>query len=209
MQTVKVKCHYCETEFDKPKEQVVQHERNNLSHFYCNSKCMAKQKSKDFVDAFEETGLIKCGMCKNEKHYSNFSKNKNRTIGYGARCKDCSKKASKESYINHKTEYDEKYKITHQKNRTIKLNFIKKYIEDNNCFKCGANDLKTVSFVYKMNLKKEIDIYKEVNYSADLFKLKNEINKCNMICHNCVEDKTNVKYKTISLSDKSKIRIQK
>ena len=91
MKTVKVTCSYCKNEFDKPEEQITQHTKHGYQNYYCNPSCQNKEKSENFINNFNKTGLIKCSTCQKKKNYVNFDKSARRSIGYGNRCKDCSK----------------------------------------------------------------------------------------------------------------------
>lgn len=94
----KLNCTYCNKEVEKETWQIKQRQNKGYNNLYCSNQCQAKHKSTLFVNKFKETGLIKCSGCKRDKHYSNFTKNRGRSIGYNNRCKDCRQKEYAQMY---------------------------------------------------------------------------------------------------------------
>lgn len=63
-----------------------------------------------------------CSGCKTEKEETEFYKNRSRPDGLQNRCKECSTKSSRESYLKHKDKYKERVSRWHR-NRNLKRNY--------------------------------------------------------------------------------------
>lgn len=203
----KLNCAYCNKEFEKENWQIKQSKDNNYKAFYCDIKCQAKHKSELFVNKFKETGLIKCGCCGEEKHYSNFNKNKNRSIGYGSCCKECSKERSSKYYNDNKEELIKNNIKIHNKYFKDKVKIIKEYLGKRTCCGCGKKNIKTFSLLYITNGEKDVNLHKEFGTNTKPERLKVGLENCKLFCHNC-EDKT-INYKSFKIGNNNVIRIGK
>lgn len=203
----KLNCTYCNKEVEKETWQIKQRQNKGYNNLYCSNQCQAKHKSALFVNKFKETGLIKCSGCKRDKHYSNFTKNKGRSIGYGNRCKACSKEQSSKYYGNNKEKCIRKSIKIHNKYFKDKVKIIKQYLSERVCYACRNKSLKTFSLLYITNGQKDVNLHKEFGTNTKPERLKVGLENCKLFCHNC-EDKT-IRYKSFKIGNNNIIRVAK
>lgn len=119
----------------------------------------------------------KCTECGLEKPLTEFVKNSYKKSGYNSYCKECHRKRCNKYYQNNK----DKYK---NKNRTT-LDNIKNYInliKEKGCCICGEKEKCCLDFHH---LRDKIDNICNLMKRENFNMLKNEIQKCILVCSNC------------------------
>lgn len=133
---------------------------------------------------------MKCKKCKIEKDEENFSF-KNKSIGKRKQqCKECDKNYRKNYYADNKT-IAIKYSL--ESTRLIRIRnsqFLWDYLKINPCIKCGENDPIVLEFDHKDSFDKITEVSTMAKNGASLEKIKEEINKCDILCANCHRRKT-------------------
>lgn len=138
--------------------------------------------------------MKKCYTCQTQKNESDFNKNKVRKDGLNSICKDCNKARSKQYYkenlIKHKKEV-RKRKIKHLKNIQKQ---ILEYLEKNPCVKCGEDDILVLEFDHLRD--KKLEITSMIRNTLSWNTIREEINKCQVLCANCHKRKTAEQFST-------------
>ncbi len=119
-----------------------------------------------------------CNKCNKDLEESMFSKKKNGLQSY---CKKCSTKTSIEynkSHLKEKKEY-RKEKIKSRKS------FIEDYKKSHSCVICGEQDPVCLDFHHKNKEEKDFQISHMIRGGWSLERIKEEIDKCEMLCANC------------------------
>lgn len=123
---------------------------------------------------------IKCNKCGEWKFVENFSKS-NKKRGYHSWCKSCVK------------EYDSKrYKIKRKdllEKRNKRLKLINEWcIKSKNklkCENCGEEHVSCLEFHHLNEEQKDFNISTAVKMGYSIERLKNEMDKCVVLCSNC------------------------
>ena len=127
-----------------------------------------------------------CCLCKEEKDYSNFYKNKTRKDGYGNECKDCRKKRDRTKYDakyeKTKRVYVHRYNPRDQSNMRLKK---KEYIYSlkSPCVICSEPDPVVIDFHHVDPKTKSFTIGASTHRSRE--QIFQEVEKCVCLCANC------------------------
>jgi len=121
-----------------------------------------------------------CGNCKETKEDSNFSfKNKESEI-LNSYCKQCNKEYNKIHYQNNKKYYLDKSKEYSKKSRQ----YIYDYLKNKSCEECGEKRIATLQFDH-ININSKYFSISSAARNTGINKLKEEIDKCRILCANC------------------------
>ena len=128
----------------------------------------------------------KCQIEKSEKEF--FIKDASRNKLH-AQCKDCYKAHRKSYYTEHYNKYRYQY-IQRGKERRIKArqeyrSYIISYLEDKKCSICSENDIRTLEFDHITPATKLFSISQGVKLGKNIDLIKEEIDKCRILCANC------------------------
>lgn len=126
--------------------------------------------------------MKKCTKYAINKDFYEFNKRSLSKDGLSAQCKECNKENLKSHYELNKIYYRDKAK----KYKDAFKYFINTYKEDIGCSICGEKRHWVLDF-HHTDDNKEFSISKLVNIQS-YTKLKNEINKCIVVCSNCHRD---------------------
>lgn len=130
---------------------------------------------------------VKCSKCNSKKPETEFPKLNGKRKGFV--CLECWRIYHKEHYKKNKQRYIEKSvkfsKIYIKRNRE----FIKDLKNNTKCKDCGNSYQHYVMTFDHLRDKKE-DVGNMVSHGISLEKLKNEIDKCDIICANCHAERT-------------------
>jgi len=128
--------------------------------------------------------MKKCIKCQEDKELTEFNKNKLSKDQLTSWCKKCVKEKSNLHYKNNYNEIIKRSKI-HNKNNTFKAQeIIDSFKENKKCEKCGYNEYKcALDFHHIDSSKKNFNI--STGGRKSLERLKNEIEKCILLCSNC------------------------
>lgn len=128
--------------------------------------------------------MYKCSSCKKEKDAGDFYKSSSRSRGVSSYCKECNKLWVRKRYLANKTYYDDKNKIALQRNRIFVFN----YLKNHPCVVCGESDPIVLDFDHLRD--KITNISNMVGALWCVQKIKEEIDKCQVLCANCHRRKT-------------------
>lgn len=133
---------------------------------------------------------MKCIKCNEDKNEINFSY-KNKSLGIIKKsCKNCGKDYRKEYYEKNKIEA-KKYSFESTKEiRKRNAQFVWNYLKENPCIECGENDPVVLEFDHRDKEDKILEISQMVLNGNSLKKIKDEIDKCDVLCANCHRRKT-------------------
>lgn len=128
--------------------------------------------------------MKKCSKCQKDKELDKFNKNKLAKDKLTSWCKECVREKSNFHYKKNYNEIMEKSKINNKKN-TFKAQEIIDYLKENKkCEKCGFDKYKcALDFHHIDSTQKEFNI--STGGRRSLKRLKNEIEKCIVLCSNC------------------------
>ena len=130
---------------------------------------------------------MKCSKCKTEKDLPSFRKSKKTKSGYNSLCKECESKTQKEWYTNNKERVLDRVKISNKKIREKIREYIKEYLSSNPCVNCGENDIVVLEFDHLRDKHKNIT---QLLRNTSIRLVKEEIEKCQVLCANCHRRKT-------------------
>ena len=128
-----------------------------------------------------------CSDCTQSLPFDSFNKkktNKNNTIQYQSKCKECNKKYHQQHYRNNKNDYLKKA-------RKWDLNYkrtIYQLLMDsskNGCRYCNEKDFRCIEFNHIDRSTKLYNISHMINNSMSIHDIKMELQKCEPVCANC------------------------
>jgi len=139
--------------------------------------------------------IKKCSKCQEIKSIETFYKRKDSKDGYSYWCIECDKKYSYQYYKTHKEQYRQYYIIYNKEIRNVRSREI--YRENkikaidylgNKCLDCSVeyNGKNICIFQFHhINTKEKECIIGELLRLLNWKKIKNELNKCELLCGNC------------------------
>ena len=131
-----------------------------------------------------------CSKCKINKDLTEFNKNNSKKDKLQLYCKSC-KKIEDNKYCNkNKVLIKENNKIKYSKN-LILINELRELL-GNKCIKCNENRLHLLDFHHLDPKEKTYNVTQIISYYGfgknAIFKAKEEIKKCILLCSNCHRD---------------------
>ena len=132
--------------------------------------------------------MKKCNLCKIEKDFSEFNKNKKKKDGLDNRCKICTRKRDKVRYDKDIEKFRAQAIIRNNKKRDVNREHIYKYLNTHPCVDCNESDPIVLEFDHVRGMKKW-NIGDMVAHTT-IETLDNEIAKCDVRCANCHRRKT-------------------
>ena len=194
MKKIELECTFCKSKIYRTKQQVTKSKIKGYKNNFCNNKCQAEYKKSEKIKNFKENPFIKCGLCKEEKHFLNFNKNKSQTNGYQTICKECNRERSRKYYKDNPEVHKENV-IKRNKIISEKLNdFIIKHLLNNPCVDCGEKDIRTLQFDHISPIEKKYNISDMVQNHVSESKIVEEIKKCEVRCANCHAKRTAIQF---------------
>jgi len=130
--------------------------------------------------------MKKCSACKLEKSKEQFAKRSRSKDGLASRCKECKREYDNSYY---KKNSDRKnYILENRKESLEKANaYIVKYLSNHPCVHCGEDDIVVLEFDHTEDNKRGcVSVLKRSSLKA----VKEEIEKCQVLCANCHRRKT-------------------
>ena len=127
----------------------------------------------------------KCYKCQDVLPLTEFNKNKSKRDGYQYKCKECEKKYQKEWYKKNKKRHiwnSAKNKKRRKKELRI---FIKNIKKQSQCKLCGENCWYCLVFHHRDENDKRFNISNVPNLGYGLNTIKQEMDKCDIVCVNC------------------------
>jgi hypothetical protein len=124
----------------------------------------------------------KCSICKNEHPATLEYFGKHGTRGLDTYCKSCRHERTRQYYYNNK-EKMQSQSVTWKKVQRDRINEFKNSCS---CLKCGENRNWLLDFHHTDPTKKDFQISQGERFGWE--KVKNEIDKCVVLCSNCHRD---------------------
>ena len=124
--------------------------------------------------------MKKCTKCNEVKSFSEFNKNKAKKDGHQVYCRACMNKSSKLHYEGNKQSYLDR--------NVTRKNKIRDYINDvksKTPCSCGESRIACLQFHHLDGESKDFVLARAVQSKYSLKKIKEEIDKCVIICANC------------------------
>lgn len=131
-----------------------------------------------------------CTRCKKEKPISEFNFKIKALNRRHNQCKDCTRLLIKNHYNKNKEYY---LKKTQKRNAKLKLevfNYVSQFLSKNPCIDCGESDIAVLEFDHNGKVPKFKAVSFVMGHGYPLWKVKEEISKCDVRCANCHRRKT-------------------
>lgn len=130
-----------------------------------------------------------CAKCKLYQSIENFNW-KSKNTKYSSYCKECSREYIREHYLKNKSYYIAKAKRRDNILRQELYNYVINYFSTHPCVDCGESDFLVLEFDHKERTSKESNISSIIRRAKPIYKLIEEISKCDVRCANCHRRKT-------------------
>ena len=134
--------------------------------------------------------MKKCSKCKQEKRVTEFNF-KVKSIGLRhTQCKECTRLFVKNHYNKNRAYYLTK---TEKRNKELKREvnkYIHDYLSKNPCVDCSEPDIIVLEFDHTGKIPKFKAISSLIRARSSLEIIKEEIEKCEVLCPNCHRRKT-------------------
>lgn len=122
-----------------------------------------------------------CSACRIEKGTSEFHKNIRTKDGFAYTCKPCANSARMESYRRAEKSSNPSHIGRKNRNRKNLLD----YLQEHPCVDCGESDPIVLQFDHLDASKKSFNVSSAVCHGWGWKKIKEEIDKCDVVCANC------------------------
>lgn len=128
----------------------------------------------------------KCNRCQSTKPIEEFGVRYGKPQPY---CKICNKEYNREHYQKNKQSYKEDALNRRWQIRRNALDFLMEYAKTG-CTQCGEKDFVVLEFDHIDPSTKKHNISTMVSQGTSIRKLKEELDKCQILCANCHRRKT-------------------
>ena len=145
-----------------------------------------------------------CSVCKKIKPMNEFSFNskvKNKTHSY---CKPCFRIYAKKHYENNRERYGFNKRITTEKARERNSIFILEFKLSNPCMGCEEKDPEVLQFDH-INREEKFRGVSELKKGYSIKTLLSEMLKCQILCANCHQKKTNKEFNRKKLVNREEL----
>ena len=122
-----------------------------------------------------------CSKCKESKELEDFNLHKTKKDGHQDYCRTCDNERKRYYYKNNVIKFLGYNKKSISRNREFVLNYKKTH----NCVDCGMSDYRCMDFHHLDPNMKLANISDIKMFSNSMKKLKEEIDKCVILCANC------------------------
>lgn len=138
----------------------------------------------------KDSNRKKCSKCKESKNTSEFWANKRSSDGLQGYCKSCGHKHTIEYHNNNKDRLLSIARDNKKKRVHLKRDFVISLLKKSSCVECSEKDIRVLDFDHKDPLLKIKGISQMIWDNTPLYKLKKEIEKCDIRCANCHRKRT-------------------
>ena len=129
-----------------------------------------------------------CCICKEDLPTDKFKSNKAKKDGLQAQCAECQAEYRRKHYLKNQDKY--RNMIAERKQKYKKEYY--EWMNEQSCKECGNDDMRVLELHHTGD--KSYTIAKKVG-SRPLSSLKDEIDKCEVLCANCHRIKTAIEQK--------------
>jgi len=143
--------------------------------------------------------MKKCSRCKKEKNIEEFNFKIKALNQRQSQCKECTRLLIKNHYNTNKQYYLLKAQKRNKNLRDEVNSFLFKHLSKNPCVDCGETDLTVLEFDHKGSVPKLKAVSQLKRAQMPLFKIQEEIDKCEVRCANCHRRKTAKQFKWYKL----------
>jgi hypothetical protein len=123
--------------------------------------------------------MKKCGKCSKIKPLEDFHKNPTKKDGVQSMCKKCRKEYHRDHYLRNTNVYKAKANNHRKRNR----DYIQDIKKQSICSSCSEDRWYVLDFHHLGD--KEFDVSAMIAKASSLEKIKEEIEKCIVLCANC------------------------
>ena len=123
--------------------------------------------------------MKKCGKCGETKARSEFHKHPTKKDGLQSMCKECRKEYIRAHYQKNRGKYVGGNKDRRQRNRE----FVRDQKESGECLRCGEKRWYVLDYHHVDGKEESIQVIAHRGHSIK--KIKEEIEKCVLLCANC------------------------
>lgn len=139
--------------------------------------------------------MKKCSKCRKEKPFEEFNFKIKSTGFRQYQCKVCTRLYIKNHYNRNRGYYLEKAKKRNAEIKIVIYEYICKYLLKHPCVDCGESDLEVLEFDHKGEIPKFKAVSHMIRAQSKLYKIIEEISKCEVRCANCHRRKTAKQFK--------------
>ena len=129
--------------------------------------------------------MKKCIKCQKNKNENQFHIKSKKSGSLHSQCKQCQSEYQKQHYLNNKTTYKKRSKISNIKYKTNNKMFFDEYKLKKGCLFCDENEPCCLDFHHKDPKTKHRNISSMINSSLSRQTIVKEIHKCILVCANC------------------------
>jgi hypothetical protein len=130
-----------------------------------------------------------CNKCGVEKDLKEFHRRTKESTVYKTHCKACVKEYRKKYYAKHRQKFIDYAKISTQKQRELRREFLWEYLSSHPCIDCGEDDPLVLEFDH-ISGKKVAPVSQLISRGFSEKRIQEEIDKCEVRCSNCHKRKT-------------------
>lgn len=131
-----------------------------------------------------------CPGCHLKKDDSEFNKNKSKKDGLSTNCKYCVRKHQSSWYKKHQKEQRSRVAKNSKESKNRNQRYIYDYLLSHPCITCGESDIIVLEFDHLVAEEKDGSVSRMAAGGFSLKKIKEEIQKCQVLCANCHRRKT-------------------
>jgi hypothetical protein len=125
-----------------------------------------------------------CTKCAVLKSLADFPARKKAKDGCASWCRECYKINWEKRYYEHHEDYRKSHNKSRNNIREQNARKVFEYLADNSCISCGESDPIVLEFDHRERTEKIENISNLVLHSS-WERIKNEIEKCDVLCANC------------------------
>lgn len=126
-----------------------------------------------------------CGKCNKTKPTEQFSRNRSRYDGLQSQCKECKKNLDAKYYKSN----PKAFRKSKKRGVAKKKKYVQSILERSACADCGNDDIVVLEFDHVTEDKFK-GVMQLVNEGYSMQRLKDEIEKCEVVCANCHKRRT-------------------
>lgn len=125
-----------------------------------------------------------CNKCKADKPENEFAWSK-RDTKRSKRCRACQAEYARAHYQANKEKYRKSFSYNQPKYRIRNRRFFAQWLSQQECLVCGENDPLVLVCHHRDSAEKVENVATMVQHRYSIEKIKQEIAKCDVLCHNC------------------------